>query len=159
MLQETMAFFDSQQKLQPKEWIALGALIFTMFSFAVTQWYSIRSKKLERRLASRTYFDISYINRVIPLSSEKQLGVDPGLLLNTDDFKELIKINKQEGSINGEKVNKLRYMKIYNLGPSFALDCHIKVDCESGNDEEEFWTVNAYMKLVNTGTTLIYPFR
>lgn len=146
---------ETLSSLQARDWIAIGSLLFTIFAFGVTQYLSARSQRKTRELAVRTYFSFSRIERNIDLTT-KEKGVEKGRILTVGDYKVFKDALINNKKINGVNPDKISYLQIQNLGPSYALDCRIKVKSVGGN-ESDLWETKAYLSIINKDEFIYIP--
>jgi hypothetical protein len=146
---------DPKNILSAREWIALSTLIFTVFSFGITQYLSARSQRITRQLAVRPYFNMAGFRRNIDLSSDEK-GVTKGKIITTHEFKELRFASKNNKQVNGKKVNKVYYLQLNNLGPGYALDCKFEIKVTGKNDKDT-WKIRAYTRVIDKGEYIYIP--
>jgi len=154
-LHSIISFLDPKDALQLRDWIALFGLLFTVFSFFTAQYLNARSQRLTRQLAVRPYFLVTRAKNQIKLSIEEE-GIVAGKMLVTEDYKDLFIANAQDRQINGANVDKLYYLHVHNLGPSYALDCKFQIKCEEINGNET-WDTEGYIPIFNKDEHIYIP--
>ncbi|WKG30192.1 hypothetical protein [Priestia aryabhattai] len=148
-------FLDPKNVLGLRDWVALCGLLFTIFSFFTAQYLTARSQRLTRQLAVRPYFLVTRAKNKIKLSTEDE-GIGAGMMIVTKDYRELSSAHKQNKQINGIDIDKIYYLQVRNLGPSYALDCKFQVKCKE-KDNGETWDIEGYMPIFNKDEYIYIP--
>ncbi|MFA1512864.1 hypothetical protein ACDN41_26900 [Priestia aryabhattai] len=148
-------FLDPKNALELRDWVALCGLLFTIFSFFTAQYLTARSQRLTRQLAVRPYFLITRAKNKIKLSTEEE-GIGAGMMIVTKGYRELSGAHARDKQINGTNVDTLYYLRIKNLGPSYALDCKFHVKCKE-KDNGETWDIEGYMPIFNKDEYIYIP--
>ncbi|WP_394547565.1 hypothetical protein [Priestia aryabhattai] len=148
-------FLDPKNALELKDWVALCSLLFTMFSFFTAQYLTARSQRTTRQLSVRPYLSMVKSKRSVKLSSKEE-GIGKGKLLFTEGLSDLIEANHNKDKVNGTDVDKVHYLKVQNVGPSYALDCKFEVKCHGKNPTDE-WVVEGYFPIVKKDEYIYLP--
>ncbi|WP_129727897.1 hypothetical protein [Ectobacillus funiculus] len=151
-LHDFLNVLDPNDALEPKDWIALSTLLFTILTFIITQSLNARSQRVTRQLAVRPYFSITRLKRNINLSTAEK-GIEEGSLLLTKHYKKL-SISKEVNP----SIKDIQYLKVNNLGPSFALDCNFEIKCTiKKENKNENWVIKNYKSVINKDECIYIP--